>query len=256
MEVFIAVLIVLVVMIGFFVFILMGTAARIAKFARNNALRQSGVFDELLLSKEKALADIEEKIKKAQESPEREYEKPAMHEGVRASDYLALQRGEYQNKSFPQEYKIIRNSMISQKRENIQRVLAYTEKQNEALVKCAERIIEEMNLDLTYTLSTLSGEEQIWVLREALDKESLPLLDRYIEQEEEFECYEFLHWLQSFLQKNSANILIRTGCIEDDFETLDSRIQMEYDNTVCEGVYMVTKGHVYDFSIRNREIVE
>jgi hypothetical protein len=101
----------------------------------------------------------------------------------------------------------------------------------------------------------MTSEEQASILSETLNGEQKALLDEYISQGIYFETYLFLNWLSQFVFENGSKVIVRTSREEDNFDNIDDRVRTEYDETLCEGVSILSKGRLYDFSLRNREIV-
>lgn len=257
MGVFIAVIAVLAVMIGFFFFIFRGIVLRVGRFAQNNVLRQSGVFDELILKKEQTLLEVQKQLEEAQAKLEPEFEiAGAKSAQTGSADYLAIPTGNYKDPNFANEYRQIRDHFMLDRDQRLREVIAaIPAAEKDDTVSLAREIVEEIDLDASYALSTLTGGEQAQLLLQLFSGGKKELLERYLGETDEFECYEFLSWLRQFIFENSADIIVRTGREEESFNALDGRIQTQFDDSICEGIYVVSKGKKYDFSIRNREII-
>jgi len=256
MGIFIAVILLLVALNGFFAFILNALIARVGKFAQNNALRQSSVFDELVVHKEDRLFDLMAQIEAAEARlAQDEGEAAAQQAQAPQQESFATPAADYVDQDFPQEYREIRENFVFDKDRVLRGVLArIPEGQGAADVAAARRILEEIDGDAAYELATLSAEDQLGVLAEAFDDAQRRLLDAYAQGRRRFDSPEFFAWLRRFVFEHGDEVLVRTGDKAEDFGGADKRVRTEYDEALCEGMYVISQGKLYDFSIRNKEI--
>jgi hypothetical protein len=257
LGIFIGVIIVLIAMNAFFFLIFRGIALTVGKLAQNNVLRQAGVFDELILKKEQALQELQDRIDALQAEDVVAYgEAPSDRSSAYfASDYGSTTGGTYQDAGFPSEYKKIRNRFVFDRAAVLSNVLPTIPANRAAEADVAQQILDEISPDACYQLSTMTSEEQVSILSETLDEAQKALLDEYIAMGIYFETYLFLNWLSQFVFENGSKVIVRTAREEDNFDSIDSRVHTEYDEALCEGVSILSKGRLYDFSLRNREIV-
>jgi hypothetical protein len=265
-EVFIAVIVVLVLVNAFFVFVMRGIVTRIARFARQNTLRQASVFEELLIHKEQTLEGLKVEIETAAArlNTSEHGEKVSAKEliGSKSGDipvkvnFAALTQGKYKNKNFTDEYRVIRENFVFDQEARLREILGRVSAKPTGNVQAAEQILSDIDMDTCFQLSTLASDEQINVLREVFSGEQFKLLEEYLEDKETFECHEFLGWLKQYVFTKSEQIVVRTGYAADvSLNKVDGRVATEYDNGLCEGMYVLSQGKMYDYSIRNKEIV-
>lgn len=242
---------------AFFFLIFRGITATVGKLAQNNVLRQAGVFDELILKKEQALQELQDKIDALQAEEATPYgAAPSARTAVFvAPDCRGTAGGTYQDAGFPLEYKEIRASFVFDRAAVLRSVLPQITRDRSADADVARRILGDISSEACYQLSTMTSEEQVGILSEALDKAQKALLDEYIATGVYFEAYLFLNWLSQFVFENGSEVIVRTARADDDFDSIDDRVRTKYDEALCEGVNILSKGRLYDFSLRNREIV-
>jgi hypothetical protein len=100
----------------------------------------------------------------------------------------------------------------------------------------------------------LTPEQAFSVLRDGLPDSARRVVDDFL-AEENGDVIAFFSWLEVRAFMDSAELLVRTG---DPAETAadygGGGAVVQYDPSVCEGVYIVARGRVYDFSIKSREI--
>lgn len=256
MGIFIAVTVVLILLNLFFVFIIRALGARIGSFAQNNMLRQSSVFDELILRKEETLHGLLRSIEDA-EGRLRDL-KVTAHEHVDygvPTEFHSVTPGNYMDPDFTRDYKQIRENFIFDK-EALLRDFAKSlpNEPEDAKVLAAKGIIGRLNAETCFELSTLSSDEQVSVLTEIFDGLQKELLAEYMRNYSKLEGFEFVSWLKEYIFRNGQSIIVRTGMKDDDFSSVDKRILMERDDSLIEGMYVIHKGKVYDYSIRSKEI--
>jgi hypothetical protein len=256
--IFIAVVAILAVMDGFFFLILWGMVATVRRFARNNALRQAGILDELVFNKETTLQDLDKKIAAKRALLESNLTAP-LKEGtstaLEAPDYQALSIGFYKDADFINEYRTLRENFVFDSRQVVQKVLEKIPSTVDPRAAVAQSILDQMSAEDVYQLSTLETEDQLRLLKEEFNGDQRALLDEYMGTETYFECYEFISWLRQYVFEKGPGIAVRTSHEQERFDSLDERIQTSYDDTLCEGLTIRANGRLYDFSIQNREIV-
>ncbi|MDR0350187.1 MAG: hypothetical protein LBH64_01385 [Coriobacteriales bacterium] len=260
--IFIAVVVVLLVMVGFFFLAFRSVIATVGRFAQNNVLRQAGVLDELIFKKEEALQNLQLNITRQQARlDELALAMPqAPATTVLAPDYQVLAQGAYKDAEFIEEYREIRDNFVFDSGKLVRSVVnqlpgkdELTPEQRKAAI--AQEILDGLDIEATYNLMTLSGDDQLALFREVLQGEKLQLLEEYAARGGYFETYDFLGWLRQYVFENASTISIRTSHRGEDFDALDARVTTSYDDTLCEGISIVSGGKLYDFSIQNREIV-
>jgi hypothetical protein len=255
-AIFIAVAAVLIVLNLFFVFIIRALGARIGNFAQNNMLRQSSVFDELILRKEESLQGLLKSI----ETAELRYRELTDIDEARADfgvplEHHAVTPGDYMDPFFSQDYKQIRENFIFNKESLLRKLIVFLKVGEEnPSVDAARRITESVDTDTCYLLSTLPADEQLNALEDAFDEQQKILLRAYTDEHESFEGFEFIAWLQEYIFINGGEVIVRTGMKSDNFDAVDSHVKTEYDDSLIEGMYVIYKGQMYDYSIRSKEI--
>jgi hypothetical protein len=244
---------------GFFFLVFRGMAGSVARFARNNALRQAGIFDELIAVKEETLQEIERSISENQAATDEARSfapsDPVMPVSAENSAGHIIAAAMYRDEGFVGEYRQIRDNFIFDGEALVREAAAKLPSEETDAVKAAREIIDSLGHDACYQLATLSAEEQIDIFSHTLVGPQKALLDEYVALGNYFESYEFLSWLERYVFENSSRIVIGTGRSGESFDGIDERVTTQYDPSLCEGISILSKGRLYDYSIRNREIV-
>jgi hypothetical protein len=259
-EFFIAVIVVLAGLNIFFLLIFRGITTRLGKFAQMNVLRQAGVFDDLIRSKQEQLQVLQDQIAAVELAADEQQAAARSTAREQAADYLEIRQGLYTSERFAEEYRAIRDNFQIDAADCVRRSLEQmaaepTNRVAAARARAAQDILEEITLSSIYELSTLSSELQIDILSEMFTPEQLELLHEYAESVSEFQGYRFLFWLKDYIFANGEQVTVCTNGATEDFATLDGRIVTERDSSICEGIYLLSKGRKFDYSIRNREII-
>jgi hypothetical protein len=259
MILFVIVIAVLVVLNAFFVLIIRTLSGRVGKFAQNNMLRQSSVFDELILKKEETYKELCDNVAEAEarlEAIEGKRESHADRPAVEA-DYFAVNKGEYKDPAFAEEYREIRENFVFDQGEKLREVLQILPGGPESdMTKAARRILSETDADTVYQLSTMSSDDQRHILKEVFDETQMDLLAEYDEQREPnqpFESYKFFEWLKIYIFENGREVKVRTAGAAAPVGAPPD-IDIARDDTLCEGMYVISQGRMYDYSVRNKEI--
>lgn len=251
MTVFVSVVLVLLLLIVFFFFVLRGITIRLGKFAQLNVLRQSGVLDELIVSKEQELERIQARIDRLHRQAQPQNGVAAPAERFQPASYAPLQAA-YKDGGFVEDYRVIRECFVPDRMDCVQKVLQ--EMTPAPGAKAAREILDQLSLDTLYLLSTLPSKEQEQVLEQELSPAQNALLQEYLAQAQQLESYEFYTWLRDYDFQHSAQVVVRTNSAPEKYSRLDKRVKTMSDPSICEGVCIVAQGKIHDFSIRSREI--
>lgn len=254
MGVFIAVALILALMNVLFFYLLLGATRRLGRFSRQNMLREASVFDELLENKELELKELVRKIEAekarfADALPTAEGQSAEARRG--AVNLFALMNGNYKDREFPESYRELRNRFTLDKNACVSLVRGVHAGKSEG--NAAKELLDGISLDARYNLSLLDREEAFDVLRDSAPESARALVDDY-RARESGDIVAFFNWLEvrSFL--DSSELIVRTGDPGAARDAYGEGSVTQYDPSVCEGVYIVAGGRMYDFSIKSREI--
>jgi hypothetical protein len=265
--VFLAVALLLILMNGLFFYILRNAVRRLGKFSRLNLIHQANIYDEFMENKEAELEELLARAKSAAENsvpPSAARGREQRAKGPDVSGIFALLRDRRETGSFTGAYKLLRGGVLADKTASVDAAMELIEKARGGASGAAARrnpaleILSMFDLDARYALCCLSEGEAFRILKELLaDSEHSALLEEYLEGEEEGGVIGFFDGLRvkSFLR--APEIVIRSGSKGDVFRSAanDGRAAVtEYDESVCEGIYAISGGRLYDYSVRNGEI--
>lgn len=156
----------------------------------------------------------------------------------------------YKSKEFKDEYKNLKEVMSFNKDEVISKVLIESEQEISTLGQTAINLKNTFSFDTIFKLSTLSPTEQEDVLRTSFNKDENALLDEYISNKSNaFSAVEFFDYVGQIAKTEDPNFYVKTGWKSDNFNDLGDKVVTVHDNDITEGVKIVHKNKLYDYSV-------
>jgi hypothetical protein len=262
-----AVALLLILMNGLFFYILKNAVRRLGKFSRLNLIHQANIYDEFMENKEAELADLLARTKSAAEEsaphPSARGREPYA-KGPDLSGIFALLKDRRETGSFTAAYKLLRGGALADKSASVNAAMERIERERGGARGAAEgrnpasEILSMFDLEARYALCCLRDDEAFRVLKELLtDGEMRALLDEYLEGEEGGGAIGFFDELRVKAFLGAPEIVIRSGNKGDSFRGFTDggrAAGTEYDAGVCEGIYAIADGRLYDYSVRNGDI--
>ena len=156
----------------------------------------------------------------------------------------------YKNSDFKNDYKVLKEEMSFNKQDVIKDVIRNEDDGLSVLGKIAIRLKDGISFDTIYKLSTLSSDEQLNVLESSFDPNEKLILNQYLKQNKNsFNSIEFFDYVNQVAKMEDPNFYVKTGWKNDDFNNIDRKVVTVYDEEITEGVKIVHKDKVYDYSI-------
>lgn len=255
MAVFIAVAVILVLMIGFLFVALRGITRRLGKEAQSNAIRQVDLFDDLIAKKEAELKNVNMRLATQRRSSHpRERVLAELQKRPQESIYFQVLQSDFIDRNLFDYYREIKKAFDVNKETYLRTVLD----EHKDFAKGANpeyaRILDKFSFEARYGLITLEDDDQQKLLRQVLNAAQQKLLDAYIAEAQGYSGLGFFDWLEAKASINNADIIVRTGCCDEDYSCVDSRIRTVIDPGICEGVQVALGNTLYDYSIQDMEI--
>lgn len=105
-----------------------------------------------------------------------------------------------------------------------------------------------MTYDVVYKLYGYSSDEQLLILDELLNDKQKDLFKKEL-SDNPFSLKKFLERLDKLIEQTNPEIKILVGDNNVNFDYLDSNIKTLYDESISEGLKIIYKGIIYDYSI-------
>lgn len=260
-DVFIAVLIVMLVMIYFMVVTLRAVIINADRQVNKYFLNKLQSFDD----------EFQQKITQMEQLKEEKDHLAREVEGLR-DDMLTFQTSEfyaprplnrsiyipvarYIDNNFFEEYKSAKNMLKMNKPEILKNILNKVSYKGDIVTyQIAKNLLEKLNFDAVFDISTLQNAKQLEVLEEVLDNKEVKVLHKYRTYMKErlqskFDILDFIKYIKGVMITNDPYITIRVGETDENFDHVDSFVRTEYDDNVCEGMRIIYQNKVYDYSI-------
>lgn len=254
MDVFIAVIIVIMLMNIFLFFVFKGIAVNVGKHAQNYVVRQLSVYDELIEKKEQKLRELKNALSngQAQIAKDRVQQQGNIQTPINP---FAITPGNYLDGDFLHYYRTVREFFHFNHSLCINNVLEqYDTVEHDLHSLLSRQILEQFSLNDRFSLSTLEEQDQIEILEEVLNEDEYSLFEEYRTFRKSFDCLNFFDWLETESYRSDSAVIIKTGEKKEDLTRLNGRIRMQYDESICEGIQIILRNKLYDFSIQKREI--
>lgn len=165
--------------------------------------------------------------------------------------YIPIAR--YIDNGFFEDYKIAKNLLVMDKEKIIRDIMdKFPYSGNLKRYNTAKGILDMMNFQAIYDLSSLSEISQIQVLGEAFKKPEKLLLKEYIDESEDREHFSllgFLSWIKQVVHKESPFLMAYVGDENEDYSYVSDNVVCGFDKNVCEGIRIVYQNKLYDYSI-------
>lgn len=254
MDIFLAVIIVILLMNSFLFLVFKRIAVNVGKHAQNYVVRQLSAYDDLIKKKAQKLHELNEAINNEQAQMAKE--PVQVTESVpKPINPFAFLPGNYLDTSFLGNYRKVREFFHFDHRLCIKNVLElYDTEQEDIKSLLSRQILVRFSLENRFGIATMEEQDQLAVFKEMLNNEEQSLLEEYCASHPSFDCISFFDWLEVVSFRSNPEVVIRTGESKENLTWLNDRIRMEYDSSICEGIQVVLWNKLYDFSIQKREL--
>ena len=162
-----------------------------------------------------------------------------------------VDRTSYKNNKFKNDYKNVKEEMNFDRTDVILDVIDSSEKESDGLAGAIRKINDDFDFETVYQLSTVSVETQLSILREVFDSEQSKLLNNYLASlgHRKFDVVSFFNYVKEQAKLVDENFYIKTGSAEESYDDLGDNIVTVHDDNIVEGIKVVHKNKMYDYSI-------
>lgn len=155
----------------------------------------------------------------------------------------------YRSSVLADSYEDIKNSFVFNDRainHEIERI--EKEIKQDKFVDACQRIVKGLSFDALYELATLKSTEQVELLKKGLHSGDKVVLDKYLElivDENKFDGIKFYDWIKRSIAENSDEIEVRTS---------SSKNEDEFDPSICDGYRIYVGNKMYDYAISKKDV--
>ena len=156
----------------------------------------------------------------------------------------------YKSKEFKDDYKSLKEEMSFNKNEVISNVVQTSPKNISSYGKTAINLKESFSFETIYKLSTLESLKQEEILRNCFEYDENELLDKYLStNKSQFSAIDFFDYVNQIAKAEDPIFYVKTGWKDDNFNNIDKKVVTVHDDDITEGVKIVHKNKLYDYSV-------
>lgn len=155
----------------------------------------------------------------------------------------------YQDDGTGAAYQRIRQTFSAIQDIDVMRLAAQAGSRHEG---SAGTLLRALPFEIVYQLSTLTGAEQLRLLRETLPAELQGTLESYAAVTPRFDCIAFYDALKASAAAETGSV--RLHIAPQDIRPYPAAIDVTVDEDICEGFQIEADNVLYDYAIKTREI--
>lgn len=276
MEIIIANIILVIIMIGFSVFIFNNVIKRINHSAKKWFLDKLQEYNYLVEEKENEIENLrrqieEEKrklktVKQIQNAPEDIFDEKIQTVLEKMKNFKGIEKEiprrpdviydiptpQFKEESFFSNYKQLKKKFDLDIEETIKTFITeHKPNEDEQEYKVLVKFCNQFSRKILYECSTLKPEDQYELIKSILTDEEktwINIEDRNIKKNN-FTVLKLIEKLQNRIKKIDPAIYIYTNKDDTNYDNLDKRIKTRYYKNMSEGLIINYKGKMYDYSI-------
>ncbi len=248
----IALILVILIMNLFLIYTIKNLSNRFKEQAREVTLKNLSSYDSLIEEKEKKINELNNELSKLEseirESKEK-VKKITSNPRVVASSCTGTNLTEYEDDSFFSNYLYVKNSFNLNYKEIVEEFINDIHVNDLELKEIYNSILKKFDINTYYYLIKIEDSKQEESLRELLSLEEAKVLDEYYLNYEEFTVEQFYDFIKEKLIRLNPKVLIKVNGDFKYLERIDSRIIVENDDAIIEGIKILYQGKVIDYSL-------
>lgn len=252
----IAVVLVMILLIGFVLIIIHSLASAAGFRIRTDMVKLLGSYDNMIAVKSKEVSSLQKEIKELQKHKE---EMASANIVMTDKKSVAPQgtasiagSASYRSSKFLGGYDTVRKHFHLSRKERENLVEIVSQFQDEKSIergKEAKKLRETFSFDTIFALSQLGADEQLRIVDESLSDEDWRYLHEFHKNGGDFSITNFCDWLEDISKLDGGEISVRCGDLQKSEES-----DMAYQRQICEGIQIVAGNRIYDYSIKESEI--
>lgn len=166
------------------------------------------------------------------------------------SDDFKEERAVYKTNDFIEDYKDVKERMSFDPNDVIKDIIEENAKKANKAGAEAIDLVKTLDLETVYSLNTLAPNIQKAVLKSAITPIQNKLLDSYVASNHGmFDVIGFYEYINAIAKQEDPIFYVKTGSQQDYYDDLAGNIITIHDPSITEGIKVVHKNKVYDYSI-------
>ena len=162
-----------------------------------------------------------------------------------------LDNASYKNSEFKDDYKNVKEEMNFDRTDVILDVINSTDEKEDMFADAISKINKDFDFDTIYELSTVDVNRQLDILNSVFDAKQKLFLDNYLHSlgDRKFDIATFFNYVKEQAKLIDENFYVKTGSLEERFDDLGDNVVTVHDDNIVEGIKVVHKNKMYDYSI-------
>lgn len=258
-----AVAVVIGVLIGFVTLCIIWTVRVVSQNVRDRSLTLLSTYDGLLEDRSLRLKELDSELERVKAELEQlkqsgQTDLPVTAEEPAETDPMAFLRAverisgtEYRDAGGGTLYRMIRENFDLTPADVLSKFTAGPARQEGP----AGRLLEKLEYEAIYKISTLPREEQLELLAQVFSPEERELLEGYTALHPQFDCIAFYDYLQSSAAEEPGPVCLRVPPTAPS-GAYSGLVQVVVDEEICEGFQVEANNILYDYCVKMREMGE
>ena len=162
-----------------------------------------------------------------------------------------INKASYKNSDFKDDYKNVKEELNFDRNDVILDVIESSEDDNDRMSDAIKKINDDFDFETIYQLSTVPVDKQLSILQDVFDLRQKQFLNNYLESlgEKKFDIATFFNYVKEQAQLIDENFYVKTGSQDESFDDLGDNVITVHDDNIVEGIKVVHKNKMYDYSI-------
>lgn len=248
----VAIISVIVIVNVFIFFAIKNISKKLNSEFKRDILDNISIYDDVIENKEiqleklnKELSDLELKIESLQAEPK---VNTSNNNEVVTSINLDEKIAVYEDDSFYENYSLIRNKFKINTKQIINKFLE-DNNNDEKLYHMYKNLIEKINLNTYYKILKLENDLREDELKKLLVEEEVKIVEDFKKSNGSFDLDIFYNYLQEKNRILDPNLIIIGNSNYRYLEKMDKKIKFQEDNSIIEGIKILYKGKIFDYSL-------
>ena len=209
-------------------------------------------FDYLVEEREKKTTELNEEIyKKSVELKriEEEIENTEINENTNdvSNNSVVVNNIDFEDDDVIQKYKDIKESLNFDRKAKILQFIEEHKPVKEVNYDTLNRVRSYFTYDVIFRLSSFDNKTQLELIQELLTPEEYEIVSEYIGKR--FKIEKFINRLDNYLSIHDNYVYVYVGNKNENYDGLNEFVRTKYDKHITEGIRIVHKGIIYDYSI-------
>lgn len=247
-EIVISIVVVAIFLVILFVLLTL-TTRKINVLVKDNFMGKMQQFDYLISDKEKKLDELEKKDNAASDKTKIDNSKKEKSENGGGGIYIGTS-AKLRKSDILKDYKAIKINFSHDIVEKIRKFVELNPENKSMIGRYAvlKKIKSYFSLQNIFKISAYQSEEQRKIVEEILSAEEKEIVAKMLNRKN-FNVKKFVQEVDDMLRENDPMIYVYVGEKRGEYEDIDRRIVVGVDEKIVEGVKIVYRGKVFDYSI-------